>query len=242
MKKILFFAAATLLLAACSKEKTYTIDGKFNVPESYEVGDTVLTRGPIEGYVYMLDLNGDPIDSAKIENETFSFSGIVNADQPYFAYIMSEYGAGMFVVEPGAMTAVVGEPFTVTGTETNDAIARLMDVVDGIGDNLYQEMSALQEQNPDSTLDQNLIMEVYYKYSNMVDHLVDSIYHANTDNLVGVYCANVQTAQVQSSAELENALESYSDFVKESELIQQHFVYLRGAESQYNGGEDNLGD
>jgi len=241
MKKILFFAVTALLFAACSKEKTYTINGKFNVPESYQLADTVLTRGPIEGYVYMLDLNGDPIDSAKIENETFAFEGIVNADQPYFAYMMSEYGAGMFVVEPGNMEAVVGEPFVVTGTKTNDAIAELMEIVDGIGDDLYKEMSALQEQNPDSMLDQNAIMEAYYKYSNIVDHLVDSIYQANTDNLVGVYCANVQTAQVQSSAELEKAIESYSDFVKNSELIQQHFVYLREAESQYNGGKDYFG-
>lgn len=242
MKKIFILFAAVMLLAACSKEKTFTIEGSFNIPESYELADTVLTRGPITGYVYMLDLDGEPLDSARIIEEKFSFSGVVNSDQPYFAYLVSEYAAGMFVIEPGDMKAVIGEPVAVTGTSTNDAITNLMARVDTIGYMLYDEMSALQEQNPDSTLDQNAIMEIYGKYSSQVDHMVDSIYQKNTENLLGVYCANVMTAQVQSAAELEAALATFSDFVKNSELIQQHYKYLQGSEAQYSGGEDNLGN
>lgn len=242
MKKIFILFAAVMLLAACSKEKTFTIEGSFNIPETYELADTILTRGPITGYVYMLDLDGQPLDSAQIIDEKFSFSGIVNADQPYFAYLVSEYAAGMFVIEPGDMKAVIGEPVTVNGTSTNDAITALMARVDTIGFMLYDEMSALQEQNPDSTLDQNVIMAIYTKYSEQVNTLVDSLYQANTENLIGVYCANVMTAQVQSAYELESAIAPFSDYVKNSELIQQHLKYLQGDAAQYEGGEDNLGD
>lgn len=242
MKKIFFVLAAALMLAACSKEKTFTIEGSFNIPETYELADTVLTRGPITGYVYMLDLDGEPLDSAQIIDEKFSFSGIVNSDQPYFAYLVSEYAAGMFVVEPGEMKVVIGEPVTVNGTATNDAITTLMARVDTLGFMLYDEMSALQEQNPDSTLDQMAIMAVYNKYSEQVNQLVDSLYQANQENLIGVYCANVMTAQVQSVYELESALAPFSDYVKNSELIQQHIKYLQGGAAQYDGGENNLGD
>lgn len=232
MKKILLFLTAALMLVACSKEKSFTIEGRFSIPETYQLADTILTRGPITGYVYMLDLDGEPLDSAQIIDEKFSFSGIVNSDQPYFAYLVSEYAAGMFVVEPGQMTAIVGEPLSVSGTPTNDAITSLMSRVDTIGFMLYDEMSAVQEQSEDSTLDQGVIMEIYGKYSAQVDHLVDSIYRANTDNLLGVYCANVQTVQAQTAEELEAVLEPYSDFVKNSELIQQHFKYLRSDDAK----------
>jgi len=242
MKKILFVFAAALMLAACSKEKTYTIEGSFDVPMSYPVGDTVLTRGPITGYVYLLDLDGQPIDSAQIEDEKFFFSGIVNSDQPYFAYLVSEYAASIFAIEAGDMKAVIGETVTVSGASINDAISGLMESVDNIGDQLYEDMAAMQESLGDSTISQDLILPIYTKYSEQVDLLVDSVYQANTDNLVGVFCANVKTIQAQSAAELEEMLDSYSDYVKNSELIQQHLKYLKGDEAQNNGGENNLGN
>jgi len=130
MKKIISAAAAALALAACSeKPLTYTIEGSFDVPESFQVGDSVITRGPIVGYVYLADLKGNPIDSAQIIDEKFTFNGVIDKDQePYFAYIIGEYGQGMFVIEPGELTAVLGEPTPIEfegqmvwGMRDNDA-------------------------------------------------------------------------------------------------------------------------
>ena len=243
MKKILTIAVAALLLTACSKNNTYTIEGSFNIPETYDLADTTLTRGPIEGYVYLINLDGSPIDSAQIVDEKFSFSGIVNPEMPYYAYLVSEYAAGMLAIEPGCIKAVVGEPFVVTGTTTNDAIAKLMSDVDSIGYDFFDELSALQDSaaSPTDSTFQFAFSMLQNKYDNIVTDMVESLYEANQENLIGVYCANVTTVQARSADELESLLERYSEYVRNSELIQLHLEYLKKAESDYSG-EDYLGD
>ncbi len=233
MKKILSAVAATVMLAACSeKSLNYTINGSFNVPESFPVGDTVITRGPIEGYVYLVSLQGEPFDSVQIVDEKFTFTGLMDkGGEPYFAYIASQYGQGMFVIEPGEMEAVLGEPTIVSGTATNDQITSMMAYVDTIGYQLYAEMQAWSEAHPSDSLDSNTLMLIYSKYSGVVNNYIDSMYHANSENLMGVYCANVMSIQAQSSAELETIIEHYSDYVKNSELIQEHLKYLREVEA-----------
>lgn len=229
MKKILLAAVAAAMLAACSKNNTYNIEGSFDIPETYQVADTVLTRGPITGYVYLISLDGQPIDSAEIVDEKFTFSGLVDAQQPYFAYLVSEYAAGMFAIEPGKMSAVIGEPVSVSGTPVNDAIVSLMNYVDTLGYCLYDELQSIQSESETEQVDQDQLMSVYGKYSTIVNTYVDSVYRANSDNLIGVYCANVMTVQVQTLEELDHELESFSDYVKQSELIQQHRKYLQDA-------------
>lgn len=240
MKKILLAAVAALVLSACSKTQTYTIEGSFDIPETYQIGDTTLERGPIAGLVRLIGLDGEVIDSVLIVDEKFTFSGVVDPKRPYFAYLVSDFAAGMFAVEPGVMKAVVTDPVTVSGTPTNDAITALMSRVDLIGNELYEELQILQAES-DEALDQDKIMEVYGRYSAVVNDLVDSTYHANTENLIGVYCANVMSVQAQTVEELESIIEPYSDYVKNSELIQQHFTFIKEAES-YAGGEDYLGN
>lgn len=243
MKKLLFAAMTVLFFAACSHEKSYTIEGSFDIPETYTVGDTVISRGPLEGYVYLFGLDGEAIDSVKMENEKFTFTGIVNDQMPYFAYVVSEYGAGMFAVEPGVIKAVIGDPVVVTGTPINDAIATLMTRVDEIGVQLYEELQSSADGGDEETVSQTVVMEMYNKYGAVVNSMVDSVYHANEENLIGVYCANVMSVQARSTRELEEIIAPLSDYVKNSELIQQHFLYLKEAESQYQqGGEDNIGD
>jgi hypothetical protein len=174
------------------------------------------------------------------EDEKFTFTGPVDPDKPYFAYLVSEYAAGMFAMEPGTIKAVVSEPVTFTGTPTNDAITELMVMGDSVGMLLADEMEALQAKS-DSALTDSDIIPLYLKYSAMANDLVDSVYKANTDNLVGVYCANVLTIQARSSAEMKELMEPMSDFVKESELLQQHLNYLMQIASETDG-EDSAGD
>ena len=240
MKKLFLVALAALTLTACKKNNTYTIEGSFDIPLTFQLGDTVVERGPITGYVYLCSLDGMPFDSVQVVDEKFTFTGPVDPDKPYFAYLVSEYAAGMFAMEPGTIQAVVSEPVTFSGTPTNDAITELMVMGDSVGMLLADEMEALQAKS-DSALTDSDIIPLYLKYSAMANDLVDSVYKANTDNLVGVYCANVLTIQARSSAEMKELMEPMSDFVKESELLQQHLNYLMQIESETDG-EDSAGD
>ncbi|MBQ0056345.1 MAG: DUF4369 domain-containing protein [Bacteroidales bacterium] len=247
MKKLFYALVAALVIAACSSEKTYTIEGSFDIPEILEFGDTAIERGPIEGYVYILDLNGEVLDSALIENEKFTFTGLVDADKPYFAYLVNDYAAGMFVVEPGTMQAVISMQVSVTGTEMNTQITEMMDRVAGLESDLRDEVTAVEMSSADA-LTPDTIMAIYGKYSDLVTVIVDSVYMANTDNLIGVFCINAITAQAGSEAELEEMIAPYSDYVKNSELIKRHFEYLKELEANggYDyfdeGGEGNPGD
>ena len=73
MKKILFAVICVLALASCNRQKPYTITGGFDIPDSLNFGDTVIAREPLDGmFVYMLDLDGTPIDSVAIANNQFA--------------------------------------------------------------------------------------------------------------------------------------------------------------------------
>ena len=240
MKKLFLVALAALALTACKKNNTYTIEGSFDIPLTFQLGDTVVERGPITGYVYLCSLDGMPFDSVQVVDEKFTFTGPVDPDKPYFAYLVSEYAAGMLVMEPGTIQAIVSEPVTFSGTPTNDAITDLMASVDSVGMLLANEMESLQSQS-DSALTESDIIPIYLKYSTLVTEMVDSVYEANTDNLVGVYCANVKTAQARSSAEMKEIMEPMSDYVKESELLQLHLNYLMQIETETDE-EDSAGD
>ena len=240
MKKLFTWAALALMLVACNRTETYTIEGSFDIPEQYQVGDTILTRGPIMGYVYLCDLSGTPIDSAEIIDEKFTLMGLADSKNPYFAFLTSDFAAGMLVIEPGQMKAVLGEPVKVTGTPTNDQITRLMEQVDSIGFLLALEMEDFQPADGQEVTEE-MILPIYTKYSAQVNQMVESLYAANKDNLMGVYCGNVMTAHASSSAELEELMAPLSDFVKNSELLQQHLDYLRQMEA-HKDGEDSLGN
>ena len=240
MKKLLALAAAVLTLSACQKTQTYTIQGKFDIPATFELGDTVIERGPITGYVFLYSLNQQRIDSAQIVDETFTMTGLADSKKPYYVYLISEYGANLAAIEPGQINVLIGEPMHVTGTPINDQIDQLMDRVDAIGLMLADEMETLGQ---DALLNEETFVPVYNKYSSMVENLIDSVYQQNTDNLIGVYCANVKTSQARSVAEMEEMLAPLSDYVKNSELIQVHLNYLRQVESQpHDDGEDSIGD
>lgn len=245
MKKLLIAAIAVLTFAACNRTKdNYTIEGSFDLPSSYQLGDTVISLDPPAGYVFLCAIDGTPLDSALIEEGKFKFSGYTNPENPIFAYIMSEYAAGMFAVEPGEMKCVVSEPLRVTGTPTNDAIVSLMDRVDDIGIQMYQELQAIHGTSGEESLKESDITPIYEKYSSLVSNMIDSLYRANDDNLIGVYCANVMTVQAQSVEELEMLVAPFSKYVRESELIQQHFSILREApgvgSDEYLSDEDVL--
>ena len=117
MKKILTLAAAAALLASCGNKNGYVIEG---------------TIEGLDGMVYLLDEERNPIDSATVENGTFRLTG--TAYKPAIMTLCdapdetATFYAGLFI-EPGTITVAddAENPMRkrVTGTPANNANAAL---------------------------------------------------------------------------------------------------------------------
>ena len=239
MKKLVLFAISAVVLASCSDSQIYTIEGSFNIPETFQLGDTVINRGPIEGSVYLIGLDNNPIDSAEIIDEKFMFTGAVSKNNPFFAYIVSDYGIGMLAIEQGAISVEMGKTVLAQGTPINDGIAGIQEFADQISMQLYDEVDAMRA-NGNETLPDSVMMDLYLRCNQVLSDYVDSVYQANQNNLIGVYAANVQTASIQSSEELESVLSEYSEYVRNSELMATRIQYYKSIYGE-GGADDEYG-
>ncbi len=221
MRKLIAGAFAALLLASCTHDRTFTIEGSFDVPPTFQFGDTVIERDPIVGYVYLMDVNETVIDSALIEDEHFRFEGAVDSRKPYLAFLCSEYASNFLVIEPGTITAVIDEQVRVSGTPLNDKIVEVENYLEDLSNEMYERVSEFGESVTDS-----LLLPIYVELVQRASVFVDSVYTSNENNPVGLYIANSQTADVQTSDELTERLDSYSDYVRDSELMQRRKDYL----------------
>lgn len=230
MKKFRILLALCMMavLVSCNRNDKFTIVGTFDIPATFEFGDTVIERGPIEGTVYLYDVNENLIDSASVENETFQLAGVCDAKKPYFAFVACDFGAGMIVIEPGVIDVVISQTLTATGTPLNDEIADVNAMLENLSNEMYEELMPMMEQAGDDTENREaMMMPVFNRYMEMAGQKIDSIYQANTDNLVGVFVANMQTADVQTAEEFEEAIAGYSEYVRNSELLQMRMEYLK---------------
>ena len=243
MKKILFAVLCVLALASCNRQKPYTITGSFDIPDSLNLGDTVIAREPLDGtFVYMLDLDGEPIDSALVENETFHFSGKVKASDAYFAYIACEYSYGIIAVEPGDYNMTIGQEVLAYGSPTNDAINDIDAHVAEIEQNIGERMMAAVEEAGGYPSD-SLMMPFYLEFNEKYETLIDSVYQNNKKNLIGVYAVNIITSGAQSVDELDMMLEDYDEYIADSPLMEARREYLRdGAIRQMYQGDLNFDD
>ncbi len=233
MRNLFAGAFATLLLASCTHDRTFTIEGSFDVPASFQFGDTVIERDPIEGYVYLMDVNETVIDSALIKDEHFRFEGAVDSRKPYLALICSEYANNFVVIEPGTITAVVDEQVHVSGTPLNDKIVEVENYLENLSNEMYDRVSEFGESVSDS-----LLFPIYMELVQRASVFVDSVYTSNQDNPVGLYIANAQTADAQTSDELTERLDSYSDYVRDSELMQRRKDYLNSMQDDMDSDMD----
>ena len=227
MRKLFSGAFAALLLASCTHDRTFTIEGSFDVPASFQFGDTVIE------YVYLMDVNETVIDSALIKDEHFRFEGAVDSRKPYLALICSEYANNFVVIEPGTITAVVDEQVHVSGTPLNDKIVEVENYLENLSNEMYDRVSEFGESVSDS-----LLFPIYMELVQRASVFVDSVYTSNQDNPVGLYIANAQTADAQTSDELTERLDSYSDYVRDSELMQRRKDYLNSMQADMDSDMD----
>lgn len=222
------------LMASCSNEKPYTIQGRIELPDSLLVGDSLMATPSLEGWqVYMLNLDGESIDSVQISDNQFSFEGMVNKKDPYFVYLASDLCVGLIAIEPGDIEVVIdAESLTATGTPTNDMMIDIDATLLNLQQDTYAEMAALTQEYGEAMPD-SLIMPLYQDYMSKYNQVVDSFYQASPEGLAAVYCVNVLTSHAQSSAELMEALSEYPDEIQDSPLMQSRLAYLRSIESYY---------
>lgn len=162
MKKILTLAAAAALLASCGNKNGYVIEG---------------TIEGLDGMVYLLDEERNPIDSATVENGTFRLTG--TADKPAIMTLCdapdetATFYAGLFI-EPGTITVAddAENPMRkrVTGTPANDANAALTAASAALIDEV---------RNPETTDERRAAIEKEY------EELIRSTYEANITNYFG---------------------------------------------------------
>lgn len=223
-----------ILMVSCSNEKPYTIHGSIELPDSLMVGDTLMATPSLEGWqVYMLDLDGQTVDSVEIADNQFTFAGEVDKKNPFFVYLASDVCVGLIAIEPGDINVVIdAESLIATGTPVNDLMTDIDAALLNLQQDTYIQMADLTE-NYGETMNDSIMMPLYQNYMSQYNQLVDSFYQASQGGLSAVYCVNILTAHAQSSDELLEAISEYPEEIQNSPLLQARLTYLRGIEAYY---------
>lgn len=235
MKKLFpAFLMLIMMLVSCTNEKPYTINGSIELPDSLMVGDTLMATPSLEGWqVYMLNLDGESIDSVQIADNHFTFEGKVNKKDPFFVYLASDICVGLIAIEPGNIDVVIdAESLIATGTPTNDAMTDIDGALLNLQQDTYAQMAELTEQYGEAMSD-SVLMPMYQDYMSQYNQLIDSFYNATDGGLAAVYCVNVLTAHAQSSDELLEAISEYPEEIQNAPLMQTRLSYLRNIEAYY---------
>lgn len=244
MKKILPLVVTALLAASCSHDKPYTISGNIQMPDSLQLGDTMIATPSFEGWmVYMLDLDGTPLDSVEISDNKFEFEGQVDSRNPYFVYLANDICVGMIAVEPGDIQVYIDESSLVaSNTVTNDLMTDLDAAIQNKQEEVYLQLSEMTSQNNGEQLPDSVMMPLYMDFMNATTQLLDSFYTSNQGTLGAQYVVNYITSQVQTSDDLLEILEDYPEDIRNSQLIKSRLDYMRQMEAYYqmleNGPQD----
>ena len=239
MKRVLFLAVLGIaILSSCSRGKQYTINGSFDIPMEISLGDTVIQRDLFDGgYVYMLNMDGSPIDSALIENEQFVFEGKIKEKDACFVCIAYEFIQGVIALEPGEINLSIGDAVIAYGTPTNDVINDVDARIDELAQSFSDDIMALAE-GDDVIPSDSLLMPYYVEFNEKSEKLLDSLYQQNKNSLIGVYIVNIKTASAQSVEELDTMLKDYDEYISESDVMnaRRQYLYEKAAYGQEDFG------
>lgn len=181
MKKITYLCAVAAVCAACSGNKGYTINGSV---EGATDGDVVYLQSR-EGRSLV------KLDSATIQNGTFTLKGVSEDSLPAFRYLTykgsSDRGMAMdFFLENGNISVTMGETRDVaTGTPTNDIYQGIREQIN----TLQQEMQDIFAALSDTTLTEEQRAAQKEKAEAMEDQILEVTkvgISQNITNAVGV--------------------------------------------------------
>lgn len=225
-------------LCACHRDKPYTIIGTLDLPDQIPFGDTIIDVPSFEDtWVYLLDFDNQLIDSAKISQNTFRFEGKVNSGEPYFVQFVSQLGSTLIAIEPGDIDVLINPDITVTGTPSNDGMTGMDDALEELNSETYEYLAFLTDslRNSGEELADDVQMQMAERFRDQTNHILDSIYDANRDNLAAAYAVIMRNIDVQSADEFEQAMKKYPKSIQQNELVQITLRSLR----QYEMSDDD---
>lgn len=169
MKKIILLAGFAVLLAACAEKPGYRIAGT--------VSDTALNGQYVYLYPYG-DREAAPLDSALVDNGTFTLNGVQETPALRTLRFNSEVikpvrvSAGLnapfsatFTLENAALKVVLDSISTVTGTPENDMFAAFQKELLAINDEMKQIFAEARSE------DRAIVEAAEAKYEKVSDRL-----------------------------------------------------------------------
>ena len=239
-KTPLALVASLVLAASCSHDKPYTISGVIDIPDSLQLGDTIIATPSFEGWqVYMLDMEGAPIDSVEISDNKFAFTGNVDDRSPFFVYLANDICVGMIALEPGDIQITINESTLIaSGTSTNDMMTDLDGTLQDLQEDVYNKMSLIASESEDGVIPDEVMAELYVDFKDQTTHLLDSFYNAYEGKLGALYVVNYKTAEVQTSDELNVMLAEYPEEIRNSQLMRSRLDYMKQMEAYYKMFEE----
>lgn len=230
--KQLPLALALCGLCACTGNKTYKISGVINLPETIPYEDTIVEVPSLEGMqVYLFDIDNSVVDSAVISDNHFYFEGELDKDEPaFFVQFVSPVGGALMAVEPGNIdVTITAERTIITGTKANECISNTDEALAAVNLSFSEKVSALSDSihQAGDELDMELQMSLYNELIERSDAVLDSLYELYKDNIGVGYIVMLKHSDVESVAQLEDALSEYPKEVSENPLVQANMNMLR---------------
>lgn len=208
------FAALLLLLAlgACdSAGERFTVRGNISDPLAEEPGSMV----------YLSGRNG-PVDSARVRNGAFSFSGSIDKTKLYTVTLhfpgrseWDERFTASFVPDAETISIDLDYPVTVTGSPLTEAINRYQEQVV----NLYYEPGT-DVGNFELNGEQEVADSIRNEQMLKIVELSKATYMANTDNALGLQALSLLISELDRE-ELEALVELGDAFIREDQQIKR---------------------
>jgi len=243
LRSSLFILALAAGLASCNKEKPYTIHGTLDLPDQVPYGDTIIDVPSFEGtWVYLIDFDSTPVDSAEIQDNNFLFEGSVKGDETYYLQFVSQIGNSLVAIEPGNIDInVTLNGILISGTSSNDAMSDADAVMENLNADTYARYSALVDslQQLGQELSEEQHLRLAQEFQNAMAYQLDSIYQANQSNLGGPYALLLRHMDSESSAEFEEAISAYPEAIRNNQLLQYNLRMLRQYEAMYDTAADS---
>lgn len=195
MQRLIFTTLAAIALCGCSADR-YTVEGDIE---------------GLDGTIYMLDEDEMVVDSAKVDNGHFRFSG--KAAQPGIRILSDSRDsepsfAAMLIVEPGRIVVSDDpeQPFRkrVEGTPSNDAS-------NAYSDKAYALL--LEFRSPETGEERREAIAEEY------DRLTRTTVEANRDNYFGALLLMQQLAYDLSGQELLEEIAAFSPAIQQTDAL-----------------------
>lgn len=181
MKKVLFYAAAVMSLAACQEKGGYTVNG--------------IVAGANDGeYVYMRVLEGREyltLDSAVVKGGKFEFSGTPDSVSVPKIIAYNDLSATVFLQEGNIKVEMAEGNSKVSGTPENDVFNAFNDKFSSIDNEMGILYSKYRTDSTLTDVQKDSLVKVMDKVeSDGMDYVFSTI-ESNIGNGVGAYLVSV---------------------------------------------------